>query len=107
MVKQFKIMRYRIYTIILFLIIIGNFFCATHNGKPEKNYENLKKVKISMKMDTVIKIMGQPDTIIIDRFGNPKYYYGFMYKSQFGMSDNFYIYISQKDSLVVGINDGN
>ncbi|WP_200503983.1 hypothetical protein [Adhaeribacter terrigena] len=53
-------------------------------------------------MKEVEKIMGKPDTILI--FSAK--YYGYMYDAPFGMSDNFYIFISKKDSLVVGINDG-
>ncbi len=93
--------------LILLEIILLNFYCNIPEDKGDINYSNLKKIKIEMKLDTVLKIMGEPDTIIIDPFKNENYYYEYNYKSQWGSSDNYYIYISQNDSLVTSINYGN
>jgi hypothetical protein len=78
---------------------------SCNNPRADKNYVNLRQIKKGMHMNKVIKIMGQPDTIIIEPENTNKLW--FMYESSAGMSDNFYIYISKKDSIVEGINDGN
>ncbi len=95
--------------IVIFSLTVISIFinCNSHKNKSDINSANLKKIKLQMKLDSVIKIMGEPDTIIIHPLKNEDYYFGYMYESQWGMSDNHYIYISKKDSLVTNINYGN
>ena len=92
--------------IIILLVIVGFSSCDISEKKAKQNYENLKKVKIGMTMDTVVKIMGDPDTIIIDPYKSQDRYYRYLYQSEFGMSDNFYVFFSKEDSLVFSINYG-
>ena len=77
-------------------------FLSCDSPQEKMNYQNLKKVKKGMRIEEVLGIMGKPDTILLF---NPENY-GYMYNAPSGMSDNFYIYITREDSIVVGINDG-
>lgn len=70
----------------------------------DKNAENLKKLKLGMRIEEVEKIMGTPETIEIYPFNKEEYV--FRYLSPFGYSDQFYIFISRKDSTVVRIGNG-
>ena len=98
-------MKYRLLIVLLITILLVSFFCASPDSKQQKNSENLKKVKIGMKMVNVTKIMGQPDTVIIIS-SESKYYYRLRYEAPSGMSGNISIYMSRKDSLVTSIYDG-
>jgi outer membrane protein assembly factor BamE (lipoprotein component of BamABCDE complex) len=93
--------------ITLFLFIVFSCTNLKQNSSEKENQINLEKVRIGMKERDVIEIMGIPDTILIDPLKTSKSYYWYMYKAPFGMSDNFYIFISKQDSVVEGISDGN
>lgn len=70
----------------------------------EKNAENIKKVEIGMTLDEVLKIMNNPEKVVIYPYNNDEYVY--LYTSPTGYSDNFRIYISRRDSIVLRIGDG-
>jgi hypothetical protein len=57
-----------------------------------------------MNMDKLYEIMGVPDSIF--KFSIDTGFFRLMYTPPFGASDNIYIFINDRDSLVQGINDG-
>ena len=57
-----------------------------------------------MTVHEVNEIMGKPDSTTLFPFDSLRF--NFLYYSPVGMSDNFYVFFSKKDSLVVAIGDG-
>lgn len=86
-----------------YLLSIAIVFLLNSCGDPklDKNEQNLKKVKVNMTVPQVEALMGKPDTIFIEAN-----LFRYKYKAPLGMSDDFYIFFSQKDSTVISINDG-
>lgn len=70
-------------------------------GKYTQNANNIKKVQIGMDKKQVINIMGVPEFIDADTFDKERYSY--IYGAPMLYSDNFYIFFSRKDSVVVAI----
>lgn len=82
----------------LCIIICINQGCA---GGYTQNANNIKKVRIGMHKEQVIDIMGVPESIDADSFDKERYSY--IYGAPMLYSDNFYIFFSRKDSVVVAI----
>lgn len=93
------------YKSILYPVLFALIFLSCNNPNADKNYEHMQQIKKGMHLEKVLTIMGKPDTIFAEPENSNRIWY--MYKSSVGMSDNFYIYISKKDSLVTGVNEGN
>lgn len=85
------------------LLFIALFGCSS--PRSEMNEINLKKININMHIKEVNKIMGIPSSINIDYFRNDEY--DFRYTAPSKYEDDFHIFISRKDSLVIRIADGN
>jgi hypothetical protein len=79
--------------IFIFLtLIIISFACST-NDKGKINYQNSQKVKVGMDLDSLISIMGIPDTITA---GNvfltyPSNFKVYSYQNTTGSSDAIHI----------------
>lgn len=86
------------YSLSLTIIFLLN---SCGDPKLDKNEQNLKKVKVNMTVLQVEALMGKPDAIFTEAN-----LFRYMYKAPSGMSDDFYIFFSQKDSIVISINDG-
>jgi hypothetical protein len=89
--------------IFIMLLILCCLSCK-ENPKAKANYYNLEKVKEGMHFNEVYSIMGNPDETGVLTPNDS--IFGLKYFSPRGMSDNFYIYFSKKDSIVIGINRG-
>jgi hypothetical protein len=86
----------------LTLILVGGISCSNPEG--DRNHENLKKVKLNMHMDEVLKIMGSPVYVEILPFRLD--FYRFIYEAPRGSSGKLCISVSRKDSLVAHVYDG-
>lgn len=92
-------MRTQLIIAICFILIS----CGRNADKARENFKNLKKVTLGMSEADVVKIMGTPNEKDISPYTTRNY--RFIFDSPPGMSDHIIIF-SVKDSLVVGINDG-
>lgn len=71
----------------------------------DEHDRNIKKVKLSMTTEEVIKIMGNP--IKIDSRYSARGTFSYCYlNSHFLAADNYFVFFSVTDSLVVYINYG-
>jgi hypothetical protein len=92
--------------IITSLLFVAMFFvsCMGDSPKSLQNEKNISKLKVGMNIDTVKKIMGQPEAIYIIPTSDS--FYQFMYVSPHGLSDDYQLYIRRVDSTVVEIGYG-
>ena len=88
-------------TIMAFLIIL---FSGCSESQESKNYENFKKIKLEMDYNEVINIMGSPMNSA--QLNNDTLRFSIAYSSVSGSSDDYYIFFSKRDSIVVAIGDG-
>jgi len=90
-------------TLIASLFCFSLFFIigSCNQSNQNENWSNLKKVHTGMKYLEVETVMGKPDKI-----ENETSRIRLTYKAPIGMSDDFYIFLSKEDSMVVGITDG-
>jgi hypothetical protein len=89
--------------IFIMLLILCCLSCK-ENPKAKENYYNLEKINKGMHINEVFSIMGRPDDTAVVTSRDT--IWGIKYISPSGMSDDFYIYFSKKDSIVIGINRG-
>lgn len=87
--------------IISFLLILS---LGCSESQENKNYESLKKIKLGMNYDDVINILGAPTNI--GQFDHDSLRFSIAYSSVSGSSDDYYIFFSKRDSIVVAIGDG-
>lgn len=76
--------------------------CSENQG--DKNYNNLKNIKLGMHYNKVISIMGPPTDSI--KFEGDTLRFNLKYQAAIGASDDYFVFFSKKDSLVVAIGDG-
>ncbi|WP_223577822.1 hypothetical protein [Sphingobacterium sp. GVS05A] len=85
--------------LLLMVMVLG---CSENQG--DRNYDNLKKIELGMHYDKVVDIMGGA-TDSID-FEGDTLRFNLKYKSAVGSSDDYFIFFSKKDNLVIAIGDG-
>lgn len=86
--------------IVVFLFITS----CQDSSKVKENAENINQVLPGMTLDSMMKIMGNPDTVMIHPYNNAEVQY--LYKSPSGYSGDFNIAVSRKDSIVIRVYDG-
>ena len=81
-------------------------FCYGCGPSPvaKRNAVNIKNIKPGMRIELVKKIMGEPEQIRILPFNDKEY--EFQYISPSLYSDDFRIYFSRNDSIVLRVVDG-
>jgi len=83
------------------LVILGLSSCETQGVKNEKKLKNIRR---GMRISEVYKTMGQPDTS--RKYSIDSGYFRLIYEAPFASSDNINIFISEYDSTVQYIVDG-
>ena len=86
------------------MFIVGLSACGI-DSMGRRNTRNVAKLSLGMTLNEVYEIMGKPDTIRkyeqIDQG-----VFRLIYDPPFGNSDNIYVIIDEKDSLVRAVQDG-
>jgi len=92
-------------SILTFMIIS---FVNTNNSHPKatakKNAINIGMVAPGLTYQNVVEIMGEPERIILQPFNNQEI--ELEYLSPSGYSDEFRVFISRDDKLVIRVADG-
>ena len=81
------------------------FFIFSCNGKEDKTYDDLLKIKKGMSLSEVDTIMRNNPREIKSAFWNDSLFVQY-YDSGVGASDDFKIILNKKDSIVVDIEFG-
>ena len=82
--------------------IIVYIFLSSCTDKTVRNSKNIGRVKEGMSATEVMAIMGKENR----EFEKDSDEFSLEYDAGFGSSDNYYVYFSKHDSLVIGVNRG-
>jgi hypothetical protein len=86
------------------ILLMTHFGVSCLQSKADKNVKLIKKIKVGMTEKQVRGIMGNPDKVGAYPFYDQEY--NFLYEAPIGFSDDFRVFFSKNDSLVIRIGDG-
>lgn len=70
---------------VLAMALITIIYACDFSGNDDRERELFEKIKVGMKREEVIKILGQPDHIQVDSLSNNDYYYYYFTQSKSAM----------------------
>jgi hypothetical protein len=87
--------------LIIAIFFIVSFLACSSSEKPSQNEQNIKKIMIGMKLKEMKEIMGDPEEVLV--YPKRDNEYSFRYLAPSGLSGDYEVFVSRKDSTVVSI----